>query len=171
MNPRGSQAIGVNRVATGEMKLHWDVVTYIRQNLPKLKITIASLGEYQESPQQRYDAKRMGYDKGLPDLILPISNGRYNGIAIEFKSPNGLGVASQQQLAFIERFKSINYQAFISHDYDYIISMLDAYHAKIGHQCPNCIRQFKAVDKLNNHLKAIHRVDVEDDDDDSDESE
>ena len=57
------------RNARGETKLHYGVVSYIRQNYPHVVIS-AGLGECQSTHFTRMDSKLKGYTKGEPDLEL-----------------------------------------------------------------------------------------------------
>ena len=74
-----------------EKELHYKVVDYMK-NFIKEPIIIPGLGEHQINSGLRRDAYFKGYQSGQPDLILLNYHTHYKGLAIELKSPTGLGV-------------------------------------------------------------------------------
>jgi hypothetical protein len=90
-------------------------------------ILIVGLGELQDTSFQRVSAYNKGYKGGQPDLILVHANKQYNGMAIEFKNPNGTGRLSSKQENFLMDLHSrCEYQVLASNDYEEIlISILE----------------------------------------------
>ena len=87
-----------------EKDLHYQVIESIRKHFPKFTVLLPGLGEYQTTSTKRIDGFKKGYSAGQPDLIIPISNGKFNGIAFEFKSPNGSGTLKNKQQALLSKF-------------------------------------------------------------------
>ena len=78
-----------------EKDLHYKVVDYMK-NFIKEPIIIPGLGEHQINSGLRTDAYYKGYASGQPDLILLNYHTHYKGLAIELKTPTGLGVISKK---------------------------------------------------------------------------
>ena len=52
-------------------------------------VTVAHVpNEGKRSPQQGAKLKRMGMQKGFPDLVVPLPRGNYHGLYIEMKVGN-----------------------------------------------------------------------------------
>ena len=83
-----------------EYDLHSRVEKFLRKKYPDL-ILIVGLGELQDTSSKRISAYNKGYKGGQPDLTLVHSNKQYNGMAIEFKNPNGTGRLSSKQESFL----------------------------------------------------------------------
>jgi hypothetical protein len=79
-----------------EYDLHCRVVKFLRKRYPDV-ILIVGLGELQDTSSKRISAYNKGYKGGQPDLILVHAIKLYNGMAIEFKNPNGTGRLSPKQ--------------------------------------------------------------------------
>ena len=52
--------------------------------------------------------------KGSPDIVIQSLHKKYNGLVIEFKSPNGHGIVSAHQDSLIERYRLNGYKTDIS---------------------------------------------------------
>ena len=109
-----------------EYDLHRRVVKFLRKRYPNL-ILIVGLGELQDTSSKRISAYNKGYKGGQPDLILLHGNNEYNGMAIEFKNPNGTGrLSSKQELFLMDMQSKCDYQVLVSNDYEEILlSILD----------------------------------------------
>ena len=81
---------------TNEKELHYKVVSFIRNYL-KEPIIIPGLGEYQTSSNIRCDAYNKGFTGGQPDIMLLNYHNKYKGLCIEFKTPTGKGIVSENQ--------------------------------------------------------------------------
>ena len=86
-----------------ERDLHIKVVNFIERNFPNVLI-VPTLGENQDTLSKRVLSSKKGYGKGSPDLLVLNSHNVYNGLVMEFKSPNGSGVLNENQM---EMFKEI----------------------------------------------------------------
>ena len=76
-----------------ESDLQKAIVNYLRSNYPHVYFT-ASLGELQDTPIKRINSYNMGYSKGSPDLFIFFRNRKFDGLAIELKTP----MAKEQEL-------------------------------------------------------------------------
>lgn len=109
-----------------EYDLHCKVVKFIRKKYPNL-VLLVGLGELQDTASKRVAAYNKGYRGGQPDLILLHANEEHNGMAIEFKNPNGTGrLSSKQEMFLLDLHSRCNYHVLVSNDYDEILlSILD----------------------------------------------
>ena len=108
-----------------EYDLHCRVVKLLRKKFPNL-LLIIGLGELQDTSAKRSSAYNKGYRGGQPDLIIIHENEHYNGMAVEFKNPNGTGRLSSKQEEFLLDLQRRDYKVIVSNDYDEIlISILE----------------------------------------------
>ncbi len=114
-------------IIQNEYDLHCQVVKFIRKKYPNV-VLIVGLGELQDTSSKRVAAFNKGYKGGQPDLILLHANEEHNGMAIEFKNPNGTGRLSAKQETFLMDLHSkCNYTVLVSNDYDEIVEHLIDY--------------------------------------------
>ena len=66
----------------------------------------------------------MGYQKGSPDLFIFFRNRKFDGLAIEFKTPQGTGILSPQQEARLLALKSQKWDILVSNDLFQIIEKI-----------------------------------------------
>jgi prophage antirepressor-like protein len=140
-----------------ERDLHYKVINFIKTKLPNLIVT-AGLGEMQDTKQKRIECSMMGYSKGTPDITIHNLTSKFNGFAIELKTPNGKGVTSPEQTDMLNKFKTIGYKTLNSNDYDDIICQLIEYNSLIRIKCQYCTQRFKSNRTLKNHSKYFHRI-------------
>ena len=109
-----------------EYDLHSKVVKFIRKKYPNV-ILIPCMGELQDTASKRICAYNRGYRSGAPDLLILHANEEYNGMAIEFKTPAGIGRLSSKQEGFLNDLHyRCAYHVLASNDYDEIlISIMD----------------------------------------------
>jgi len=86
-----------------EYDLKIKVVGYLRKYYDDVLFN-ASLGENLDTEQKRINNWKLGYTSGFPDLVIYEHNQLYNGLSIEFKSPNGKGKLSVKQREIIKRW-------------------------------------------------------------------
>ncbi len=89
-------------VIKNEMDVHTKVVSYIGKYYPDVMIN-ASLGENQDTSDNRIMSYKAGYMNGSPALHIMEMNSQYNGFFIEFKSPTLKGIVSPHQKQKLER--------------------------------------------------------------------
>lgn len=140
-----------------EADLHTKTVSFIKKRFPT-SIFVATLGELQDTSQKRIKAFQHGYLKGSPDIIINNLHKHYTGFVIEFKSPTGKGVVSDEQVKMIKQYKANGFKTMISNDYDDIIEQLIEYFKDIRIKCQFCTCKFKSQTTLENHHKYFHRI-------------
>ena len=113
-------------VITNEKELHFKTINFIRKYYPSV-IIIPGLGENQKTSYLRFTSKCKGYTSGQPDILLLHNNGKYNGLAIELKSPTGLGKLSKNQQIFLSDLENNNWETLVSNDYDEMILCIVEY--------------------------------------------
>ena len=113
---------------------HIKVISYIRNNHPNA-ILCAGLGELQDSSTKRIEAYKKGYMKGQFDITILNNHKKYNFLAVELKSPNGLGSLSSQQRNMADIYKLNNGQVLISNNYDEIILTIHEYFKDVRILC------------------------------------
>ena len=110
-----------------EADLQAIIVDYLRQTD---LLFCASLGGYLDTPSKRIGAWADGYQKGQPDLIIytPSADGKYKGMAIELKRPDGSGKISKEQVSWLDRLEiECGYFCLASNDLVLIIEVLTKY--------------------------------------------
>lgn len=109
-----------------ESDLHKHVVAWIRRYRPELILT-PGLGELQSTDETRMDAWAKGYTRGTCDLIIMNDHAFHRGMCIEFKTPKGTGVLSDDQKSFLEKMRANGYHILVSNDYDETIEEIRKY--------------------------------------------
>lgn len=116
-----------------QYKLHFEhdlqsvIVDYLRQTD---LLFCASLGGYLDTPSKRIKSYVEGYVAGQPDLIIytPSACGKYKGMAIELKRPNGTGTISKTQVSWLDRLEvECGYFCLASNDLILITEILVKY--------------------------------------------
>ena len=141
-----------------ENDLHKKVVGFIRRFAPHA-IIIPGLGEYQFNSTLRTSCYEKGYIGGQPDIIIVNTHRYHQGLALEFKTPNGKGRVSANQKEYLGKLEQAGYKCIISNDYDEILVELMKYFENIVYPCRYCFgkRGYKTIEKLNNHHKYFHK--------------
>ena len=110
-----------------EADLQAIIVDYLRQTD---LLFCASLGGYLDTPSKRISSWVSGYQKGAPDLIIytPSADGKYKGMAIELKRPDGSVKISKEQVSWLDRLEiECGYFCLASNDLVLIIEILTKY--------------------------------------------
>ena len=103
------------------------IVDYLRQSD---LLFCANLGGYLDTPSKIIKSSIDGYQKGQPDLIIytPSADGKYKGMALELKRPQGTGTISKEQVKWLERLEiECGYFCLASNDLVLIIEVLTKY--------------------------------------------
>ena len=122
-----------------DFDLHAKVLDFVRRFHPEANI-VAGLGELQDSDEKRIKSWRMGYTRGQCDLLLLNKHKKWTGMALEFKSPTGLGVVSPDQQKFLARLEGAGYKTLLSNDYDEIVVQIVEYFRDVRTFCAQCGR-------------------------------
>ena len=119
-------------------------------------ILIPGLGELQKTTCMRSESYRKGYKGGQPDILILNLHKIYNGMAIELKTPTGLGVLSPKQSSYLDVLKQNNYYTLVSYDYDEIILEITKYLLDVLLLCIHCKKRFKTQLTLDTHNRKVH---------------
>ena len=138
---------------TNETELHCRVANYIRTYFSEEAIMAPGLGEIQDCQSKRIQAWRKGYQRGQPDIMLMNRSGQYSGLAIELKSPQGTGVVSVDQHAWMAKLQSRGWYTLISNDYTEVVHVIGRYMSHEKWICSACNHWTKRVHK---HVKHPH---------------
>ena len=129
-----------------EYDLHTKVVRFIRQFYPEVLMTV-ELGENQDTKDKRIKSFKKGYTKGQPDLMVQNLHKHYDGLWIEFKTPQCNGIITDQQKQLIERYEENGYKCIVSNDYNLITKELN-----------DCRQKFISKKTLSRHVKYFCRI-------------
>ena len=140
-----------------EMDLQSKVVNFLRNRYPD-SLFICTLGELQDTPQKRLNSYKMGYMKGIPDLLITNLHKKFAGFAIEFKTPRGTGIVSPDQESMLDRYKENNWKTLLTNDYDDCIVQLVDYFEGVRVKCEHCSMKFKSKKTIKNHHKYFHKI-------------
>ena len=97
-----------------------------------------------------------GYTGGQPDILILKLHKICNGLALELKTPSGLGVLSQKQASYLDALKLNNYHTVVSCDYNEIILEITKYFLDVMLLCLHCRKLFKSQSTLDTHYKKTH---------------
>ena len=98
--------------------------------------------------------------KGQFDITILNNHKKYNFLAVELKSPAGLGSLSSQQRNMADIYKLNNGQVLISNNYHEIILTIHEYFKDVRIKCPYCLRKFISSQSLRNHIKVTIKCKV-----------
>lgn len=111
-----------------ESVLQQQIVNYLKET--DLLFTIA--GDNLATSQGRVDSLKHGYTCGTPDLLILTPCSGFNGLAIEIKTPKGLGSIQKNQLEFLEKIsKECNYFSLVSNNLFEILEVIIKYYSGI----------------------------------------
>ena len=117
-------------------------------------------GENQTTPSIRMKSSAKGYRAGQPDLVIINKHKKYNGLAIEFKSPSGRGFVSDAQDNFLTYLHNNNFLTVISDCYEEIIMILVNYNNGILYKCQITGKWFDSMKKLES-FQQKHQLMIE----------
>lgn len=140
-----------------EYDLHTKVVNFINNYYPQA-LTVATLGELQDTVDKRIKSKKCGYMKGSPDIVINNLHKHYRGLAIELKTPKGNGTVSEHQTKMLKKFKDNGFKTLLTNDYDECIITVIEYMKDIRIACKYCNRKFKCDDSRRNHYEGFHKI-------------
>jgi len=99
------------------------VVNYLRTKHPDVRF-VATLGENQDTDEKRIKSYRMGYQRGSADLLIFHKNRLHSGLAIELKTPKGVGLLSDSQEQFLIDLQKQKWDILVSNDLFEIIERI-----------------------------------------------
>ena len=143
-----------------EYDLHKLVVNFLKCQYPHVLLTIQN-GELQNDTQEkRIKSFNTGYESGSFDIIINNLHKKYNGFALELKSPSGKGVVSSKQLDMQKKYELNGFKTLISNNYNDILFQIVEYMRETRLKCLHCSKKFKNTTTLNNHLKYFHKINI-----------
>lgn len=144
-------------IITNEKELHYNIINFMKDIINE-PIIIAGLGENQINASMRIDSFRKGYQSGQPDIILLNYHIKYNGLAIELKTPKHNFILNDNQQYFLNKLENNNYYIIVSNSYNHIIKELIKYNNGIRYMCNHCKRHFKTTETRDKHYKYFHKI-------------
>ena len=98
----------------------WQIGKY-----PELEYMFHIPNEGKRSARAGADLKRQGLKSGVPDIFLPVPRGEYHGLFIELKY--GKNKATKVQALWLDRLKSLGYQAVVSNGWENAARIIISY--------------------------------------------
>ena len=141
-----------------EFQLHTKVVNFLKNFYPSCLMTVCNAELSNDTIDKRIKCNQLGYVAGSFDLIINNMHKTYTGFAIEFKSPTGKGVVSENQAKMKENYEMNGFKTLISNSYDEVITSIVEYMRDIRVKCSHCSSKFKSSKTLKNHCKCFHRI-------------
>lgn len=89
----------------------------MRSGIPELALLFAVPNGARTSMSTARKLKAEGLKAGIPDVMLPVARGGFNGLFVELKRRKG-GKASAEQLAWLEALRKQGYYAVICHGWN-----------------------------------------------------
>ena len=106
------------------------------------------------------EGKKVGYQRGSPDLTFNVKNEHYNALKLEFKNPNTGGVQSDEQKNQQAIAEAFGNKYVCSPDIvDMLKTTVDYMSTAEKPKCPYCKdpNHFKTIDSLKKHCIIIHK--------------
>jgi len=147
--------LGQQITLLNETDLHYKVIDCIRNKLLEL-VVVPGLGETQATKKQRIDGWRKGYVGGQPDILILNKTAKYDGFAIELKTPKSDGSMSDKQREYLAQLEELNYKTLISNDYDVIVIELTENYTDLRFPRRCCSKVFKSRGTLDGHATVFH---------------
>lgn len=93
---------------------------------PELQMIFHIVNEGKRSTRVGLELQKMGMKKGIPDICLPVSNGKYHGLWIELKADK-TKKATPEQVDWICRLRNQGYDAVVAYGADEAIGVIKEY--------------------------------------------
>ena len=139
-----------------EADLQIKTVDYLRTFCPDV-LFHASMGELQTDSNKRIMSKKMGYTKGMFDLVIYENSKQHNGLSIEFKTPKCNGVLSEHQQSMKLKLEERGFKCIVSDNYDQIIFEINNYLSNRRLKCCHCNIKCKSTENLKTHILNFHK--------------
>lgn len=104
--------------------IRWWSIACRAQNIPEPMFFAIPNGGWR-SPVTGAILKREGARSGVPDLMLAVARGKYHGLFLELKKPDGK--PSEAQDLFITRLREQGYMAGVAYGFDDALRFIEAY--------------------------------------------
>lgn len=108
-----------------EQQIQMAVVQYLRLRYPDVLFTI-SPGGLLTNTRVGGKAKRLGYQKGCPDIIIFKPNKKYHGLFIELKRDTKSRLQYEQKV-WLDKLNELGYKAVCCPGIEEAIAVIDQY--------------------------------------------
>ena len=111
-----------------ESKMQQAFIAYCRLNEPMMPALKLAFAVPNQGKRTRSNANRMlaeGLRAGVPDWILPIHQGPYSGLAIEFKNADGKVSIAQKE--YHELMRAYGWRVEVCYKWEYAIPIVRDY--------------------------------------------
>lgn len=98
-----------------EQDIQMAVVQWMRLQFPNLLFSI-SPGGLLTSGKVGNKANKLGYQKGVPDIMVFKANSKWHGLLIELKTPTG--IISNEQKKYLAELMRLNYFAVVCRSFE-----------------------------------------------------
>jgi hypothetical protein len=102
-----------------------NVVAYIEEKL--ISPFTATCGGVYSSKTQRCKIMKLGYKKGVPDLLIFVPKGKYHGMMMEVKTPKGR--VTEHQKKWHEGLRRNDYFVCVPRSFEEAKKFIDEYMA------------------------------------------
>jgi hypothetical protein len=106
-----------------ENVIKWKMQPHIMARWPEVALLFHIPNERKCTPEQGARLKRMGVRSGVPDLCLPVARGRYHGLYIEMKTPDGH--TTREQNWWGEHLIAQGYMWEVCHGWESAVAVLE----------------------------------------------
>ena len=117
-------------ILNNEHSLQTEIVKFLKKTD---LIYAANCNGFLDTPLKRKQAWEEGMSSGHPDLLIYTPNKKYNGFALEFKTPNGMGNLADNQKKWLNDLERCNYFSLCSNSLTEVIECLVKYMNDILH--------------------------------------
>lgn len=105
--------------------IKWTQQPHIRRQWPELSMLHHIPNGGTRDPIEAKHLKQQGVKRGVPDLCLPVAHGRYHGLYIEMKTPEGH--TSKDQDWWGEHLTAQGYMWEVCHGWEAAVATLEWY--------------------------------------------
>lgn len=114
-----------DNIGPNEDEIQISIVEYVKWKYPTVKFTY-TMGDVRLSPKQAVKAKKMGYCKGISDIIFFKACHGYHGLGLELKRDKHSRVR-KEQIEWRDYLNEQGYFAYIASGYEESIEIIDRY--------------------------------------------
>lgn len=107
-----------------ESEIQMAVVRWLKLNHPTVLFSSA-LGGIKTTMGQAVKLKRLGYVRGLPDLLIFEPRGGFHGLMLELKTPSGQVSVFQKE--FLKNLHDRGYRGWVSFSYEDAVIVIEDY--------------------------------------------
>lgn len=99
-----------NNLEAAHQKVIFEWAEWNKNKHPELDMLFHITNEGKRSKRTGAELKRQGLKRGIPDICLPIPNGKYHGLWIELKADKTKRL-SKEQKEWLEKLNRFGYKA------------------------------------------------------------